>query len=105
LWGSQVYLEASIEALGRAVDEFHKLRSSGENSAEVISCLESINSFLKEMESNEGAQMREECSKVRCKVDWIALFGTTYLTSPFFLVDHAFSLAVKAFRKGGPFVS
>jgi hypothetical protein len=62
LWGSQVYLEASIEALGHAVNEFHKLRSSDENKAEVISCLESINSFLKEMESDEGAKMREECS-------------------------------------------
>jgi hypothetical protein len=65
LWGSQSRVEAIIEALGHAVGEFHRLRSSVEKRAEVISCLDSIILFLKEMESSEGTLMRDECSKVR----------------------------------------
>jgi hypothetical protein len=78
LWGSQVYLEASIEALRHAVDEVHMLLSSVENNAEVVTCLKSLIAFLLKMETTEGKQMREECSKVRRGLDWIAVSESAY---------------------------
>jgi hypothetical protein len=71
-------LEAIIEALGHAVDEVHVLLSSGENDAEVVTCLKSLIAFLHKMETNEGTQMREECSKVRRGLDWIAVSESAY---------------------------
>ena len=69
--GSEFHSEASIRALMTAVDQVHALLGGDENGSpteEVAICLESLVDFLKEMENDAGAQMREECSKVRACV-------------------------------------
>lgn len=64
LFGSQQHREAEIGALSQALDQVNLVRNSVENRDEIITCLESMISFLRVMEKNEGKDLRVECSKV-----------------------------------------